>query len=189
MNLKQQKDLILRRPQTPFFTTGSKAPLSINPEQPPGVRPGIVEGLIYSLGTSNRTPGEFLDLFAGHEIEVGVDIRSFSTSRYPHFIKQPLQNLLESNGIQYEYLGKELGGFRKGGYLAYMETDSFRKGLERLGEIGRGRRSAFFCAEKFPWRCHRRWVARKLNEGGWKGIHIIEKGRVWAPGKGDHKII
>ncbi len=75
--------------------------------------------MIYSLGTSNSEPAsEFLDLFAEHGIEVGVDIRSFPTSRYPHFIKQPLQNLLESNGIQYEYLGKELGGFRKGGYLA-----------------------------------------------------------------------
>ena len=145
------------------------------------------ENAIYSLGTSNRTFGEFLDLFAEHGIEVGVDIRSFPTSRYPHFIKEPLQNLLESNGIQYEYLGKELGGFRKGGYLAYKETDSFRKGLERLGEIGRGRKSAFFCSEKFPWRCHRRWVAKKLIERGWRVIHIIEKGRVWVPGKGDHK--
>jgi uncharacterized protein (DUF488 family) len=145
--------------------------------------------LIYSLGTSNRTPGEFLDLFAEHGIEVGVDIRSFPTSRYPHFIKQPLQNLLESNGIQYEYLGKELGGFRKGGYLAYMETPSFQRGLERLEEIGGGRRSVFFCAEKFPWRCHRRWVAKKLIERGWRVIHIIEKERVWVPRKGDHKII
>jgi len=136
--------------------------------------------LIYSLGTSNRTAGEFLDLFAEHRIEVGVDIRSFPTSRYPHFVKQALQNLLESNGIRYEYLGKELGGFRKGGYPAYMETNSFRKGLERLEEISSGKTSAFFCAERFPWRCHRRWVARKLNERGWKIVHIIEKGRIWV---------
>jgi uncharacterized protein (DUF488 family) len=70
-----------------------------------------------------------------------------------------------------------------------MEADSFRKGLERLEKIGRERTSAFFYAEKFPWRCHRRWVARKLTEGGWKVIHIIERGRIWVPRKGDHKII
>ena len=137
--------------------------------------------LIYSLGTSNRAAGEFLELFAEYGIEAGVDIRSFPTSRYAHFGKQPLQNLLESNGIQYEYLGKELGGFRKGGYPAYMETDAFRKGLENLEEVGRGRTSAFFCAEKFPWRCHRRWVAKKLVERRWKVVHIIEKGKVWIP--------
>ena len=49
--------LILRRHQTPASGTGSKAPLSINPEQPPGAcpersrrfRPGTVEGLICTL--------------------------------------------------------------------------------------------------------------------------------------------
>jgi len=40
------KRLILRRRQTPSFRTGSKAPLSINPERTPGFRPGKVEGLI-----------------------------------------------------------------------------------------------------------------------------------------------
>jgi uncharacterized protein (DUF488 family) len=144
---------------------------------------------IYTLGTSTRTSDEFIDLFREHEIEVGVDVRSFPTSRFPHFIKESLRGILESEGIHYHYLGKELGGLRKGGYPAYMETDSFRKGLERLEEIGRERRSAFFCAEKFPWRCHRRWLARKFIERGWKVIHIIEKKRVWVPRKVDHKII
>ncbi|MGQ9644911.1 MAG: DUF488 domain-containing protein [Thermodesulfobacteriota bacterium] len=138
---------------------------------------------IYSLGTSNRTADEFLSLFIEHGIEVGVDIRSFPTSRYGHFIKQNLQSLLESNGIRYEYLGKELGGFRKGGYLRYMETTSFLGGLDRLGEIANKKKAAFFCAEKFPWRCHRRWVAKKLIEKGWNVIHIIETGKVWIPEK------
>jgi hypothetical protein len=32
--------------------------------------------------------------------------------------KESLKKRLESEGIQYLYSGKELGGFRKGGYLA-----------------------------------------------------------------------
>ena len=44
--------LILRRRQTPAFRTGSTAPLSINPEQTPGFRPGIAEGLIYGFYVS-----------------------------------------------------------------------------------------------------------------------------------------
>jgi len=139
--------------------------------------------VIYSVGTSTRTSEEFLALFREHGIEVGVDIRSFPTSRFPHFIKNSLQGTLKSVGIDYYYLGKELGGFRKGGYSAHMETDSFQKGLERLEEIGRERRTAFFCSEKFPWRCHRRWVARRLTQKGWKVIHIIEKGKIWVPRK------
>jgi len=40
-------ELILRRRKTPSFRTGSRAPLSINPEQTPGFRPGNVEELIH----------------------------------------------------------------------------------------------------------------------------------------------
>jgi uncharacterized protein (DUF488 family) len=144
--------------------------------------------LLYSIGTSTRTLDEFIELFREHEIEAGVDIRSFPTSRFPHFIKEPIQRAFESGGIHYYYLGKELGGFRKGGYLAYMETHSFRKGLERLEEIGREKRTAFFCSERFPWKCHRRYVAERLSQRGWKVIHIIEKGKVWIPKKRDQHL-
>jgi hypothetical protein len=41
--------LILRWRQTPVFRTGSKTPLSINPEQTPGFRLGLVEGLILGM--------------------------------------------------------------------------------------------------------------------------------------------
>lgn len=137
--------------------------------------------VLYTLGTSNRTFDEFLGLFKEYEIEVGVDIRSFPTSRHPHFVKESLKKSFESEGIQYLHLGKELGGFRKGGYLAYMETDSFQKGLERLEGIGKEKRTAFFCSERFAWKCHRRWIARKLIQKGWKVVHIIEKGKIWIP--------
>jgi Mg2+-importing ATPase len=43
---KRLSILILRRHQTPSFRMGTKALLSINPEQTPGFRPGEVEGLI-----------------------------------------------------------------------------------------------------------------------------------------------
>ena len=137
--------------------------------------------VIYTLGTSNRSFEEFLALFREHEIEVGVDIRSFPASRFPHFVKGRLEPSLESNGVHYHYLGKELGGFRKGGYLAYMDTASFQNGFEKLEEIGREGRTAFFCSERFPWKCHRWWVARRLTEKGWQVTHIIEKGKIWVP--------
>jgi uncharacterized protein (DUF488 family) len=136
--------------------------------------------VIYTVGTSTRTFEEFLALLQEHDIEDVVDVRSFPTSgRFPHFKRDNLAKDLESAGIHYTYLGKELGGFRKGGYVAYMETDSFRKGLERLEEIGKGKRAAFFCSERFPWKCHRRWIAGRLAERGWQIIHIIERGKVW----------
>ena len=150
--------------------------LNLNPE---------AADVIYTLGTSTRSFDEFLALLKEHEIEVGVDIRSFPTSRFPHFKKEYLQRNLESEGIQYLYLGRELGGFRKGGYLTYMETDLFQRGLERLEEMGREKKTAFFCSERFPWKCHRRWVAERLIQNGWQVVHIIEKGKIWIPKKGN----
>jgi len=140
------------------------------------------KNVIYTVGTSTRMLDEFLGLLQEHDIEEAVDVRSFPTSvRFPHFKRDHLAKGLESAGIHYTYLGKELGGFRKGGYADYMETDSFGKGLERLEEIGKGKRAAFLCSERFPWKCHRRWIAGRLAERGWQIIHIIGKGKVWIP--------
>ena len=144
--------------------------------------------VIYTLGTSTRSISDFLALFGEHEIRVGVDVRSFPTSRFPQFKKEFLQKSLESQGIQYVYLGKELGGFRKGGYVPYMATESFKNGVKTLEEIGRNGRAAFFCSERFPWKCHRRWISWQLIQRGWNVIHIIEKGKVWVPKKRDSSL-
>ena len=148
------------------------SPFHLNPES---------RDVLYTIGTSNRSIPDFLALFREHEIRVGVDVRTFPTSRFLYFKKEFLQKSLESQGIQYVYLGKDLGGFRRGGYVPYMESESFRKGLETLEGIGRKGRAAFFCSERFPWKCHRRWISGKLIQRGWKVIHIIEKGKVWVP--------
>ena len=141
--------------------------------------------VIYTLGTSTRSFTDFLALLWEHEIRVAVDVRSFPNSRFPQFKREFLQRNLGSQGIQYFYLGKELGGFRKGGYIAYREAESFQKGIEKLEEIGREKRTAFFCAERFPWKCHRRWISGQLIQQGWRVIHIIEKGKIWFPQRMD----
>jgi hypothetical protein len=53
----------------------------------------------------------------------------------------------------------------------------------RLERIARERKMAFICAERLPWRCHRRFIARELEKRGWQVIHIIDKGRDWVSGK------
>ena len=137
--------------------------------------------IIYTLGTSTRTEEEFIELLTHYRIETVVDVRSFPQSRFEHFKRENLTRILEGEGFGYVYLGKELGGFRKGGYLAYAKTAPFQEGISHLEEIGRKGIPAFICAERFPWKCHRRFIAASLGERGWKVEHIIEKGRVWIP--------
>jgi uncharacterized protein (DUF488 family) len=136
---------------------------------------------IYSVGTSTRTFEEFMGILKAYEIEVAADVRSFPRSRLPHFHGSELARFLGEEGIDYCHLGKELGGYRRGGYEVYIDTPAYTNGLARLEELGRGGTTAFFCAERFPWLCHRRFIGASLSERGWEVNHIIEAGTVWQP--------
>jgi len=141
--------------------------------------------VIYSIGTSRRTKEEFLELLKEHGIEQLIDVRRFPHSRYQHFVKENLKKFLEENGIKYFYLGDKLGGYRQGGYRLFMETDDYKSGVCELENIAVRGRTVFMCAERFPWRCHRRFISQSLEERGWKVIHIIDKGRVWIKKKSE----
>ena len=136
---------------------------------------------IYSVGTSTRTIEEFMGILKAYSIEVAADVRSFPQSRFPHFLGSELARFLDEEGIEYCHVGKELGGYRRGGYKAYMDTPPYHEGLARLEELARDRTTAFFCAERFPWLCHRRFIGMSLRERGWEVSHIIEEGKVWQP--------
>jgi uncharacterized protein (DUF488 family) len=137
--------------------------------------------LIYTLGTSTRTEEEFVALLKHYGLETVVDVRSFPQSRFEHFTRDNLKKTLEGEGIGYLYLGKDLGGFRRGGYLAYTGTPAYQQGIRRLEQVGRESLTAFLCAERLPWQCHRRFIAASMEEKGWEVRHIIEKDRVWRP--------
>lgn len=133
----------------------------------------------YTLGTSNRSQEEFTQILKHYKIKAIIDVRRFPTSRWEHFKKENLQRFLENENIRYFYLGKELGGYRRDGYEDYMQNKSFGKGIERLEKLASQLKSALVCAEKLPWRCHRQFIGKTLQQRGWRIIHIIEKQRVW----------
>ena len=135
----------------------------------------------FTLGSSTRSAQEFLDLLAHYQIEAIVDVRRFPTSRFEHFIKENLAPLLEEKGIAYLYLGEELGGYRSGGYEAYMKSEEFEAGLARLQGVAQKKRVAIMCSERLPWRCHRRHIGRALRERDWEVQHLIDLDRVWIP--------
>lgn len=136
---------------------------------------------VYSIGHSSRSIEDFLALLQQNNIKNLIDVRSSPTSKWEQFRKENLSRLLSDNGCQYIYLGRELGGFRKGGYEGYTGTEEFKEGLEKLEAYALDKETAFMCAERFPWKCHRRYISRELEEKGWKVIHIIDRDRTWIP--------
>ena len=133
--------------------------------------------IVYTVGHSNRTINEFLKLLRKYDIRVIVDVRRFPTSsKYPYFSLKNLKGILESQDIKYIWLGSELGGYRDGGYLKYMESNIFKKGLKRLIQIIESHKEnvAIMCSEKFWFKCHRRFIANELARKGYRIIHIVD---------------
>ncbi len=139
---------------------------------------------IYTVGHSNLPLEGFLELLEAWGIEAVADVRRFPTSRkHPHFSRENLEPALRGAGIEYVFLGEELGGYRPGGYEAHMATPEFRQGLGKLEGLARAKRTAIMCAERDPRGCHRRFIAEALLKRGFRVIHILgkDKARVEEP--------
>jgi uncharacterized protein (DUF488 family) len=136
---------------------------------------------IYTLGTDRRSEEDFVEILLAYDIQALIDVRSLPRSKIPIFRKENLERLLTREGIDYHFLGKELGGFRKGGYTSYIITEEFSKGIDLLESIASARLSVIICAERFPWKCHRKWISRELHNRNWEVEHIIDKGKLWIP--------
>jgi uncharacterized protein (DUF488 family) len=134
---------------------------------------------LWTIGHSNRSIGKFLTLLGEHRIETLVDVRSFPTSKIEHFKREEMERWLPEHGIEYFWLGKELGGYRRGGYEAHMKTELFRGGVEKLLEVAKERRVCIMCLEKNPKYCHRRFLTAYMERKGVEEvIHILEEGQV-----------
>ena len=138
------------------------------------------EKIIYSIGHSTHPIDHFLDLLKIYKIKAIADVRRFPTSKkYPHFERQNLKNELNKIAIEYFWLGELLGGYRKGGYQLYMQTESFSQGISELISLAEKQLTAFMCAEKLFFCCHRRLISDHLLQLDWNVIHIFDEKRTY----------
>ena len=147
---------------------------------------------IFTIGHSTRPIGEFIRLLQSHAVQRILDVRTVPRSRFnPQFDMSRLPGLLLNGGIQYTHV-PELGGLRKPrpdspnagwrntsfrGYADYMQTATFKSGLERALELARSERVALMCAEAVPWRCHRSLIADALLARGIEPREITGDGK------------
>jgi uncharacterized protein (DUF488 family) len=143
---------------------------------------------LFSVGHSNAEINAFLDLLRRYEISALVDTRSQPYSRYnQHFSREQLKHSLDEAGIEYVYLGKEIGGrpedpafyFQNGkvDYDLVAESLLYLAGIERLLALASDRRVAFMCAEADYKSCHRYWlITRTLAQRGIEVRHILHSG-------------
>ncbi len=147
---------------------------------------------IYTIGHSTRTLQELIDALQAHSIKTLVDIRSFPMSRrLPHFNHESLEKALPAAGIRYVWM-KELGGRRKKirndsphvairndsfrNYADHMLTVEFRRGIDQLLKLAEESPTAYMCAERVYFHCHRMMVSDWLVAHGHDVQHIDATG-------------
>lgn len=131
---------------------------------------------LFSIGHSTQSPEAFISLLRQYGIEVVADVRTSPFSRFnPHFNRRDLQLGLAEAGIQYVFLGAELGGrpdrdefYDPDGHVLYgrmAETAEFVAGLERLLDGAKRFRVAMMCSEENPADCHRFLLITRVLHG------------------------
>lgn len=148
--------------------------------------------VIYSIGHSNHPLDKFLSLLRASSIDTLVDVRSHPYSRFnPQYNTKALQESLTNAGINYLFLGKELGSrpkdeslFDEEGYLVFDKLASsplFQEGIDRLERGIADYSVAVMCSEENPNYCHRhRIIAPELERRGITVMHIRGDGRLEA---------
>ncbi|NLB83874.1 MAG: DUF488 domain-containing protein [Synergistaceae bacterium] len=147
--------------------------------------------LVLTIGHSNRTLEEFIELLQLNEVELVADVRTVPRSRYnPQFNRDALPESLRKVGIEYTHIAG-LGGFRHTvtdsvnmgwrnasfrGFADYMQTKEFEENLTLLIDLARTKRVALMCAEAVPWRCHRSLISDALLIRGIRVEDILGKG-------------
>lgn len=107
--------------------------------------------------------------------------------RLPHFNREALEKSLPEAGIRYVWM-KELGGRRRKirddspnvalrspsfrNYADYMLTEDFQRAIQELLRLAEQSRTAYMCAERLYFRCHRMLVSDWLVAHGHEVLHI-----------------
>lgn len=147
---------------------------------------------LYTIGHSTRTLDELIAVLQAHQIQTLVDIRAFPMSRrLPQFNRDSLQQILPAAGIRYVWM-KALGGYRKAildespnialrndsfrNYADYMLTPEFEQAMSEPIALAEHSRTAYMCAERVYFRCHRMLVSDWLVAHGHEVLHIDATG-------------
>jgi uncharacterized protein (DUF488 family) len=149
---------------------------------------------LYTIGHSTRPIEELIAALRAHQIQTLVDIRAFPASRrLPQFHREALEKSLPAAGIRYVWI-KALGGYRKKileespnialrnasfrNYADYMLTPQFEQAMGELIALAEKSRTAYMCAERVYFHCHRMLVSDWLVARGHDVLHIDGEGPV-----------
>ena len=133
---------------------------------------------LYTIGHSNGGIEPFVSALHEHAVTLLIDVRSKPRSRFAQFNGRPLQAHLRDAGIDYAYMGDQLGGmprdpswatrWKQGGVDPTVidhlrSTEHWRDGIAALASIvSKNDATCIMCSEREPANCHRAAVAEDV---------------------------
>ena len=154
---------------------------------------------IFTVGHSNRTIEEFIELLVQHQISAIADVRSQPYSRFtPHFNREDIKASLKERQIDYVFMGEELGARRnesccyvdkQAKYELIKETPAFKSGLERIQKGANTHKIAMMCSEKDPITCHRTILISKCLKDVFDVEHIVSSDVVETHGEAEQRLL
>ena len=155
---------------------------------------------LFTIGHSDHEMPEFAALLARHGVNAIADVRSQPYSRFHgQFNREILAESLGRAGVEYVFLGRELGARRverecyrdrQARHDLIGQLPAFRDGLERLRRGIASHRIALLCAEKDPLTCHRTiLVCRQLRREPIDIRHILDDGSLETTDEAETRLI
>jgi uncharacterized protein (DUF488 family) len=154
---------------------------------------------LFTMGHSNHPTERFLALLARHEVEAVADVRSRPFSRFvPQYGKRALGEILAGEGIDYLFLGEQLGGKPRRDdvatarldYATRIRTPAFQDGIAQLLAATQRQRVVLLCRERDPLECHRlHLICRYLAPQGLDIRHILPDGRVEPQAETERRLL
>lgn len=154
---------------------------------------------ILTIGHSTHEFPAFVQLLKRHGVTAVADVRSQPRSRLDHFCRPALEGGLKAEGLQYVFLGKELGARRdepecyideRADYDRIARLPLFAAGLERIERGAQNHLIALLCAEKDPLDCHRMvLVCRHLSRRGVSIAHILADGELEPQSDAERRLV
>ena len=151
-----------------------------------------------TIGHSNRSLDEFLDMLRAAQVGMVIDVRAFPRSRSNHAYNiDRLPEDLARVQIGYQHM-PDLSGRRPKqtgvdeslnalwrvqsfhNYADYALGEAFAGAFHDLVSLGRDHGLALMCSEAVWWRCHRRIITDHLLLAGHAVDHLM------TPGHSEH---
>ena len=136
---------------------------------------------LFTVGTDHRKSYDFTRLLLKYGIEVIFDVRRTPEAQEDYFRRDGLQALVAAQGLDYIYLGNELGAPHSMSTGQWLASDEFRRGIDIIRTKAGKRVCCVLCSERLPEHCHRLTVANELSKSGIEVMHILDEASTWQP--------